>query len=86
MWLSEFADKKTADIEVHLYFSMSFSLHHFQRGVHLVSVVEGLGQLLTDVAVGKRKLGLSFLSKFLSLLKPNFLNEVTHALYWYWKS
>ena len=64
-----------------LFDLMNFDFHYFQRGVHLVSVVEGLGQLLTDVAVGKRKLGLSFLSKFLLLLKPYFLNEVTDTIH-----
>ena len=64
-----------------LFDLMNFPFHYFQGGVHLVSVVEGLGQLLTDVAVGKRKLGLSFLSKFLLLLKPNFLNEVTDTIH-----
>ena len=43
---------------------------------HLVAVVEELGPLLTDIAVGKRKTGLSFLSRLLTELKPHCLNQV----------
>ena len=40
-----------------------------------VSVLENLRPLLTNVEIGKRKLGLTFLSCFLSEMKKDFLNE-----------
>ena len=40
-----------------------------------VAVLENLRPLLTNVEIGKRKLGLTFLSCFLSEMKKDFLNE-----------
>ena len=43
--------------------------------------MEELGPLLTDIAVGKRKTGLSFLSRLLTELKPHCLNQVQDLIY-----
>ena len=43
--------------------------------------MEELGPLLTDIAVGKRKTGLSFLSRLLTELKPHCLNQVQDLIH-----
>ena len=40
-----------------------------------VTVLENLRPFLTDTTIGKRKLGLNFLSEFLAELEKSFLNE-----------
>ena len=40
-----------------------------------VTVLENLRPFLTDSSIGKRKLGLNFLSEFLAVLEKSFLNE-----------
>ena len=49
----------------------------FQNEVGLVAIVEELGPHLTDIVVGKRKVGLSFLAKILTLISRECLNEAS---------